>query len=271
MVTLRRRLALRLVLPLALALAIAGALYGWSIDRGKPSSVRAEGSSLARLSGPLPPPLSGDIEDPTPLRQVLPLVHMDPMPLGEAVEFLRELSGQNIFVNWSKLSQLNPPVEPTTVVNVELRLKDATLGQVIAKLLEALQPAAAARGNGPGGLALPGFGVRDGIITISIDFDRKADVVGRWYYIDDLLDEPLGTDLPLAPGTDPADAAEVSYLERMDELVRLLTETVDPDSWMDAGGSVGSIRTFGGRLVVHTSPENHQKIEAMLRALRKGP
>jgi hypothetical protein len=270
MTALRHRPALRVVLVLVLALAIAGALYGWSIERLKHSSTGAGRAVPVRLSGPLPPPLSGDIEDPTPLRQVLPLVHLDPMPFGEAVEFLRELSGQNIFVNWAKLSDLSPPVEPTTLVNVEMRLKDATLGQVIAKLLEAL-PAAAAGGYGPVGMAPPGFGVRDGIITISTDFDRKADVVGRWYYVDDLLDEPLHTGLPLTPGTEPADAAGLTRLERLDELVRLVTETVDPDSWIDAGGSVGSIRTFGGRLIVHQSPENHQKIEAIFRALRKGP
>jgi hypothetical protein len=94
MIAVRNRLALRLLLPLALALAIAGALYGWSSERGKPTAAPAARSASARLSGPLPPPFSGDIEDAAPLRQVLPLVHLDSMPLGDAIEFLRELSAR---------------------------------------------------------------------------------------------------------------------------------------------------------------------------------
>jgi hypothetical protein len=58
--------------------------------------------------------------------------------------------------------------------------------------------------------------------------------------------------------------------DSVDALVRLITETIDPDSWRDAGGTTGSIREFGGRLIIIQTAEAHTQITALLDKLEKG-
>jgi general secretion pathway protein D len=49
----------------------------------------------------------------------------------------------------------------------------------------------------------------------------------------------------------------------------LIQETVDPESWREAGGSVGSIRVLGGNLIVNQTPENHRALQGLLEQLRE--
>jgi hypothetical protein len=79
-----------------------------------------------------------------------------------------------------------------------------------------------------------------------------------------------------APTTAPSspaaatDAREPSAQEREDELVRLLTETVAPESWRDAGGTTGSIRLLDpGRMVVTQTVENHTLLVQLLDQFRE--
>jgi general secretion pathway protein D len=44
---------------------------------------------------------------------------------------------------------------------------------------------------------------------------------------------------------------------------------VDPDSWREAGGSVGAIRVLGGNLIVNQTPENHRALTGLLEQLRE--
>jgi len=79
-----------------------------------------------------------------------------------------------------------------------------------------------------------------------------------------------------APTTAPSspaaagDPREPSAQEREDELVRLLTETVAPESWRDAGGTFGSIRLLApGRMVVTQTVENHTLLVQLLDQFRE--
>ena len=47
-------------------------------------------------------------------------------------------------------------------------------------------------------------------------------------------------------------------------LMDLIKELVDPDSWRDNGGVVGSMRLLGDLLIVQQTPENHQRIAQLL-------
>ena len=74
------------------------------------------------------------------------------------------------------------------------------------------------------------------------------------------------------PGTMPAAAPgsrERSPQEREDELVRLVTETVAPESWRDAGGTVGAIRVVNGPLIITQTQENHGMIQHLFEQLRE--
>jgi hypothetical protein len=75
-----------------------------------------------------------------------------------------------------------------------------------------------------------------------------------------------------APATAPAAPAnfqEQTTQEREDELTRLITETVAPESWRDAGGTEGSIRLLNGYMIVTQSGENHAQVATLLGQLRE--
>jgi general secretion pathway protein D len=57
--------------------------------------------------------------------------------------------------------------------------------------------------------------------------------------------------------------------ERMDALVKLIQETIDPTSWRDAGGSVGGIRPLSGQLIVTQTPENQRAMVNLMEQLRE--
>jgi hypothetical protein len=57
--------------------------------------------------------------------------------------------------------------------------------------------------------------------------------------------------------------------EREASLTSLITETVAPDSWRDAGGNVGSMRVLGGHLVITQTQENHQLIQQLFSQFRE--
>lgn len=56
--------------------------------------------------------------------------------------------------------------------------------------------------------------------------------------------------------------------ERVDQLAKLIMESIDPTAWRDAGGSEASLRGYQTRLIVIASPENHAKIAELLADLR---
>ena len=56
--------------------------------------------------------------------------------------------------------------------------------------------------------------------------------------------------------------------ERVRKLMADITGTVDPMSWRDNTGTLGSIRELSGQLIVTQTPANHERILAKLDALR---
>ena len=57
--------------------------------------------------------------------------------------------------------------------------------------------------------------------------------------------------------------------ELVDAIVKLVTETVAPDSWRDSGGSVGALRELQGQLIVTQTPENQRALVSLLEQLRE--
>jgi hypothetical protein len=62
----------------------------------------------------------------------------------------------------------------------------------------------------------------------------------------------------------------LTFEEAAEELVRLIEDTVEVDSWKDNGGSAGAIRELSGRLVITQTPAAHRQIIKLLRTLRAG-
>jgi hypothetical protein len=132
-------------------------------------------------------------------------------------------------------------------------------------------------------LAAPGMQPEPGD---ALGGDKQPATVDRVYDVRDYLyraqDYPQ---TPAAPTSRPAinatqkDLGEIMREQeaqssprqaQIDDLVRLITSSVYPDTWRDAGGSTGSITELGGRLYVTTTPEAHAQIEKIIAEATAG-
>jgi hypothetical protein len=169
------------------------------------------------------------------LDRKLPEVSFSGAPISEVIDFLRDVSGANLVVEWRVLESAgidrNAPVT--------LRAKNVKFGRVLDLVLSGVA----------GGTVPLGYSVDDNIIRVSTgeDLDRVTDV--RAYDVRDIV---------------PAELP-------MDDLAKMIVETVAPDSWKDNGGSVGMLRQSKHKLVVTQTPTNPRQIRSVLKMLREQP
>jgi hypothetical protein len=128
-----------------------------------------------------------------------------------------------------------------------MRLRDATLEQVLRQL---------ARDVGGGNVAV-GFGVNGAGIVVSTMEDLSREPRLRAYDVHDLISS--ASTRPTAEG----DAAATESRKK------LIMTNVATDSWRDNGGTVGTISSFGGKLVVSTTDMVHLEIDRLLDELRR--
>ena len=170
------------------------------------------------------------------LDRKLPEMSFDGAPLTDVVDFLRDVSGgANLVVEWRALESAgvdrNAPVS--------LRVRNIKFSRALDLVLSAV-----GGGTVPLGYTLDGNVIR---VSTGEHLDSITDV--RAYDVRDIT------------------AREVP----MNDLTKLLTESVAPDSWRDAGGSVGVIRPTRNKLVVTQTPMNHRQIRSVLQMLREEP
>jgi hypothetical protein len=55
---------------------------------------------------------------------------------------------------------------------------------------------------------------------------------------------------------------------RYDDVIKLITTTVAPESWRDAGGTLGSASVVDGRLIITQTAEHHRQVAHLLDSLR---
>lgn len=209
----------------------------------EPASAR---QVTARPATPAPPAETPEAGEAAPedidqallarLDQKVAETNFDGVPLADVVDFLRDVTGgTNIVVEWGSLEQAgvdrNAPIT--------LRVKDVKFGRVLDLVLSS-----AARGSVPLGYTIDGNIIR---ISTGEHLDSFKDV--RVYDVRDII------------------ASEV----QINDLTQLITESVAPDSWRDAGGSVGVIRPTRNKLVVTQTPMNHREIRNVLQMLRQQP
>ena len=168
------------------------------------------------------------------LDRKVPEVNFDGAGLTDVIDFLRDLSGANIVVEWGHLS--NAGIDRNAPVT--LRVRNVKLSRALDLILSS-----AAAG------VQVGYTVDGNIVRISTleHLDRITDV--RAYDVRDIT------------------ASEV----QMTDLVKLIMESVQADSWRESGGSVGVIRSTRNKLVVTQTPMNHRQIREVLRMLREEP
>jgi hypothetical protein len=194
-------------------------------------------------------------------RRMVSAVDFRDTPLVEAIESLREQTKANIVVKWQRLEAVGIDQHAP----ITLRLKELSLQRVLEMICELV-------GAGTVELAVEeDRGVL--VVTTAEDHGRATNL--RLYDVRDLVEADtkwMGRMAPMGKTTTQpqflfgAAATQTS----MDELQRIIQDTVAPDSWRDAGGTIGGIYRFNGRFIITQTPENHAKITQVLDLIRKG-
>ena len=177
----------------------------------------------------------------------LPDVDFNSNQFVDVIDFLRDVTGANIFVNWHVLEAAGFAKSTTVTV----RLKNVAFKTALATILEAAD----------GEKTKLAYVINQGVITISTVEDLRKNTSTEAYDVRDLLgDKPKAGQTARAPE---------DRQERIDAMVKLVTGTVDPESWSDNGGRVGEIKELSGQLIVTQTPQNHKAIENLITQTRK--
>jgi beta-lactamase regulating signal transducer with metallopeptidase domain len=197
------------------------------------------------------------------LDRVLPEVTFDGVGLSDVIDFMRDVSGAKIFVNWKSLEAAK--IDRNAPVTVRLR------NVQLFKALNIILDAAAG-----GGREKLGYTIDDGVLTISTADDLGKNVQVRVYDVRDLLVIPpdyipsqLAGGLS-GPTTRPTTApAGPTREELVKSLQAMIEDTVAPETWKDHGGNVAALRELQGQLIITQTPENQIEIMRILDQLRE--
>ena len=226
------------------------------------------------------------------LDRQIPEVKFDGTGLVDAIEYLRDVNGANIFVNWKSLETAG--IDKNTAVTINL--KNVRLAKALNLILDSVG----------GGTTKLGYTIDDGVITVSTADDLSKNTLTRVYDIRDLIiNIPDFVDAPdfslnstsnnqnqnpqggggiggagnnnggggggqgLFNDTSNKEKLGPGRAELVEEITKLITDTVAPDSWRDSGGTVGSIRELQGQLIVTQTPENQKQLVNLLEQLRE--
>lgn len=199
------------------------------------------------------------------LGRKLPEVKFDGVPFTDVIDFFRDTTKTNIFVNWKAIDDAGIDRKAP----VTARLYNARFAKALQIILDSVStPKSNLK-----------FVIDEGVITVSTAADFARNVLTRVYDVRDLVTvipdfgPPLAQPNPPVPSTRPATSQPTaqgrSREQLVKELVLLITETVDPESWREAGGNVGNLRELSGQLVVTQTPENHRSIVMLLERMRE--
>ncbi|MFI5382147.1 MAG: M56 family metallopeptidase, partial [Tepidisphaerales bacterium] len=182
-------------------------------------------------------------------------LRFDGIALSDVIDFMGDVSGAKIAVNWKAIEAAG--IEKTAPVTV--RMRDIKFSKALATILSDV---------GGGNVKL-GYTINDGVITISTIDDLNKNTIINVYDIRDLLiDVSKVAQLRDAPA-----GLKGEPIPYKDELVRditnLICETVDRESWVANGGKVGQIKFLSGQLIVTATAENQRQIVGLLEKLRE--
>ena len=179
------------------------------------------------------------------LDKVVPLIEFEDATLPEVVQRFAEWTGANFI--------LDPGLDSSPQSRVTIRLTEMRAGDALHLALATARPNKV------------GYRIWSGAVLIGdVHYPTLADIDTRLYDVRDLLDEAGRQNpahLTVPQGGAPRDPVE--------DLMRLIQENVDPAGWRDAGGDIGVMSFWAGRLAVSQTAENHQRIERFLGKLRE--
>jgi hypothetical protein len=227
----------------------------------------AIGAALVRRhNGPglplLPGPARRQADAEAKLRGVLHRVQFSATPMEKAFQELQAMSGARFNVDWAAIQGSNANLRRD--LPVTLSVTDVTLEQALNALV------------GYRSHALD-YTVFDGAIVVTTEANAGDYVYAAVHDLSDVdlvwIDPSYERFVPGAsgPGLFPPTTRPPPLSARQEvdeELQRLIETTVAPDSWLVAGGTAGTVRCFGGRVVAVTTWRNHRRIQSIVSELR---
>jgi len=213
------------------------------------------------------------------LQQTVPEIRFEAIGFENVIDFLRDLQGVNIHVNWKALEAagIERDAEVTT------KLKDVRFEKALSLILDDV---------GAGDVPLA-YIIDEGVIQVSTRDDLNRKTVTRVYDIRDLVVRiPDFDDAPNLELTSTSDSGSdgggsgdslfgdddddddddddsASRAELIQDILELIRQTIEPDSWREAGGAVGALRELNGQLIVTQTASAHRQLLDLLKQLRE--
>jgi hypothetical protein len=169
------------------------------------------------------------------LARRVPELNFDAVALTDVIDFLRDVSGANVFVDWGALEGAG--IERNTPVSARVRN---------VPFSNALDLVLASAGKGA---VVVGYAFKDGVIHVTTGEQLDRLVETRAYDVRDLVPSEID----------------------MKELGLMVRSSVAPDSWRENGGSVGALHTSKHKMIVTATGPSHRKIREILDMLRDQP
>ena len=210
-------------------------------------------AALTGAGEPPPAPEAEVVGERDPYLASVGELNLDGVTLEEAFDILRDRTNANLIIRWKRLEEAGV----MRARPVRLRLVGVTLYQALAVLMTVAD-------------ADEVLDVRyyDGIITISTVEDlRRAEL--RIYDVRTLLPAIAADYAEMSKSPHFKGPPRRSYEEVSAEVAAYVETAVDPESWVNAGGPEGHIRTLGGRLLITQTPERHERIRKVLDELTR--
>lgn len=199
------------------------------------------------------------------------------------MDFIAEYAQLNVVVRWQTLDDSG--VSSDTPISIQAR--NLRLSQVLWLIM-----------NEAGGADLKlAYRASGTLLILSTEEDLSKEMVTKVYDVADLLIRLPSSPMPDVSqnqglqqggqggsgggifgqqqgqqgqqygGMDQQNATEAN----MQILVEIIQQTVEPDSWRETGGGLGSIQAFRNLLIVHNSILVHQKLGGFVREEVIGP
>ncbi|MEQ8770419.1 MAG: hypothetical protein RIB60_07915 [Phycisphaerales bacterium] len=181
----------------------------------------------------------------------------------------------DIDVDWNSLEDIGIDQETPVSLRLSGAAWSTVLDRVLDKVSEPDLPAS--------------WSVQDGILTIASKdvLDQRTtlaiydinDLLFEVPYFDNAPEFDLNTVLqssggggggqsPFGGGNNQNDDRE-NREERIQQIIDLVQNSIDPDGWVDLGGNTGTIQELNGNLIVTQTPRSHREIVGLLDQLRQ--
>jgi hypothetical protein len=231
-----------------IALLVFGILVGILVGRFVPNALH-----------------SNPITNEKRLEAKLGKVDFQNVPLSQVVDRLNRDHHANVGVNWRVLEACG--IDENTPVFVQ------TQGLPLKRVLDLVCKEVGQD------TVMMGYRADDDVILITTAEELSRETVVHVYDVRDLVTYDHDLREGMHRLFDPRNWStqgkaepekENPAIDSVQSLVQVITETIEPDSWRDAGGTTGSINEFGGRLIIIQTAQTHQRIAALLDKLERG-